>query len=951
MSEDRATLYLQIPATYCRSFGGLRWAQYGEAVEFLEGPAAGRTFAFAAEIAVFLDGLQEPHGSVLGFGLVLHLLYLIGLADRAARHGEGCALCIERIAVPFRELGCPLRNAGALCSWLCRTATRVADPPDPAELHEILTGGSWVPQMVLSHRQRGLMDQAEEPGLTSDEFERLVRVASDQLDDGEIRHWLLHGRGPVGTADVRLIPDRPRSLVEVLIDLERSPRLAGIGRLVSSLESAISLPPRRLAWGLLQDGGYADVTTKGAPEQILPIQFALDQEEFLRRFAERELLYFHREEPRQPTTEEIVLLLDQGVRTWGDARLMLAGAAIALFRQAQRRRIAIKLATTSNGGEVIDPVLLEPRALRALVESSDLSAHPGAALLHALGSPALVRRDIVLLTHPRNVGEPAVRDAARALAEDGGARLFALSVDSTGQLELAEIRRGLPVALGQSRINLDLETAAAATPSSSPHLAQRTAWQGEIESIPFPFKCGTLDRIDAPRSDGRTHLDFDEAGERILVIGRNGLLFTWRIDGTDLEILPRPLVQGEVSRNPATAIGVAGGFVVVSRRQGQLMLAHYDFPTRTCRIHTHADGETAESWVYYRDLHCVVGRRATPAASSLAVDLAAPSGPVKDTVRSRIASKRAQKGLFPEPLIVQNVSWFETDSWKRPCSTAIHLDPKSGTFLVLGSAGAFQSFTPMRDGRLALERGNVLQARQAADVLAVLVEKGMAPGLYFLSLSRAVVLGTDYHPSDEFGTSVFALSRDGQRFARLIDDRRLDVRDVPGSHPPVLVTPVESMWMHFATLGKSCLLVREYDVTGPRRAHSCCLIRWDRGWLEVNDRGAEAVLEHLGGTVAVSREVLPAMRRSGQDPNRFVQFIAQEGARILIDRYNHIAVLRKSGDLTCMFYVNGNDVAAWLPDGTCWGSRRYIGGEPSAGAAERIAGVLESTFDEEGSIP
>src|SRR4029077_14887134 len=120
MSEDQAALYLQIPAAYCRSFGGLRWAQYGEAVEFLEGPAAGRTFAFAAEIAAFLEGLQESGGSLLGFGFVLHLLYLTGLGDRAARPGEASGRCVERIVAPFRALGCPLRNAGALCSWLSR---------------------------------------------------------------------------------------------------------------------------------------------------------------------------------------------------------------------------------------------------------------------------------------------------------------------------------------------------------------------------------------------------------------------------------------------------------------------------------------------------------------------------------------------------------------------------------------------------------------------------------------------------------------------------------------------------------------------------------------------------------------------------------------------------------------------------------------------------------------
>ena len=34
----------------------------------------------------------------------------------------------------------------------------------------------WVPQMVLSHRQQGVMDQAEEPGLLLDEFEEMVRA-------------------------------------------------------------------------------------------------------------------------------------------------------------------------------------------------------------------------------------------------------------------------------------------------------------------------------------------------------------------------------------------------------------------------------------------------------------------------------------------------------------------------------------------------------------------------------------------------------------------------------------------------------------------------------------------------------------------------------------------------------------------------------------------------------
>ena len=136
MSPRRAALYLQIPAAYCRSFGGLRWAQRGEAVEFLDGPNAGRTFAFAAEIGHFLEGLLVPGSPCPAFGSALHLLYVIGLGDRGGTSDwpVDCfpARRLERIAAPFREQGRPLRNAGALCGWLYRLRRGSAGRRGPA---------------------------------------------------------------------------------------------------------------------------------------------------------------------------------------------------------------------------------------------------------------------------------------------------------------------------------------------------------------------------------------------------------------------------------------------------------------------------------------------------------------------------------------------------------------------------------------------------------------------------------------------------------------------------------------------------------------------------------------------------------------------------------------------------------------------------------------------------
>ena len=198
----------RFPPTYCRSFGGFDGRSMARRSSFSRDRRRGARLPLPPRSRCFSRGCKTPVGRSWALGLCLHLLYLIGLGDRAARHGEGCAPCVERIAMPFRELACPLRNAGALCSWLSREAPHAADPPELAELHEILTRMDWVPQMVLSHRQQGVMDQAEEPGLLSDEFEEMVRRAADRLSDREIHHWLRHGRGPVGTADERLLPDR-----------------------------------------------------------------------------------------------------------------------------------------------------------------------------------------------------------------------------------------------------------------------------------------------------------------------------------------------------------------------------------------------------------------------------------------------------------------------------------------------------------------------------------------------------------------------------------------------------------------------------------------------------------------------------------------------------------------------------------------------------------------------
>ena len=511
MSTHQVALYLKIPAEYCRSFGGLRWAQYGEAIEFLDGPSGGRTFAFAQEIAVFLEGLYcRPaiQCSALGSRSICFISSVCAIAHRGRRAVNGA----PSRESPARSVswGVRLRNAGALCAWLCRRVPAAADPPELAEVHAILTGGNWVPRMVLEHPLMGALDQAEEPGLSAADFEALVRREAESLSRAEVRHWLRHGRAPGRPVEEPSLPHLPQRLALALAELEHRPRLAGIGRLASRMEAAICLPPRRLAWQELQAGGYADLATRGTPEQILPFQFALEGDEFIRRFAEHELLYFRREEPHQPTSEELVILVDQGVRTWGDVRLLLAAAALALAqagrapgdrgqagRHQQRRR-----------WRSISP-RSDKSSLSALLESSDLSPHPGKALARLLQSPSTAGRDVVLLTHPRNLGEREV-DGRRGLG--CGRRLRAAS---------SPFRSTLAGSSSWPSCGADCPSSwrgAGSTQASRnrsrrprrrrPATRDPRGWKGTLESIGFPFSTGALDELAGRLVPGCVELRF-----------------------------------------------------------------------------------------------------------------------------------------------------------------------------------------------------------------------------------------------------------------------------------------------------------------------------------------------------------------------------------------------------------------------------------------------------------
>ena len=207
------------------------------------------------------------------------------------------------------------------------------------------------------------MPLAEEPGLDPKQFKTLIRRRLALLDDLEIRHWLRHGRGPAGREIDQVLPVCPRSVSRAFSEIERRPRLAGTLALASRLEAVLSIPSRRLDRRELRGGGYTDITTRGAPERILPIQFALDGEEFLRRFSEHELLYFHREEFREPLDGGAGHLARPGCANLGGRAAVAIGRGGGAGAAGRAPGDCGQAGRDQTGGELFDPATIEPAAL------------------------------------------------------------------------------------------------------------------------------------------------------------------------------------------------------------------------------------------------------------------------------------------------------------------------------------------------------------------------------------------------------------------------------------------------------------------------------------------------------------------------------------------------------------------------------------------------------------
>ncbi len=931
--SQRGQYYLMLPATET-----LRWSKGCDAIE----DAAGRTVALFEELEAILGGVfaTPPVPAFLDVLRIFHSL------RSDTPHSDRYA----PLRVAYRrnqKAESVSRHLGLLIAELCRSQPPALNSPDFGELQLAL-------YRLWSDGQKHRPEYAVMPAHAEAEFAEIIASKIREFDAAALDHFLKFGTAPTDAGEKLAdeIDDLPGTVERVLALARTRPRLVGAALLSPVLDAAMTLPARSRSSEALPLGGYADVTTRGDPDRLLLSQFALDPDDFVRRFAERELLYFKREEPHAPIPPERVIVLDQGVRTWGGVRLALAAAALALLKQVPAKAPVPRLFPTSRGNAVpIPPQLIED--LAKALEASDLTKHPGELLATVCDEPdCLTPRDILLLTHPRSAAEPEVIAAARERRPTD--RLFVLAVNDDGAAQLSEWTARGPISVRSFRV--DLIAAENAEPAKGPTEAvpagpsvEYRPWTGSVEPVPFPFRPGLLDQPEL--------MGFDAAGEWLVIVARGGIPHAVTEKGDRLEVLPRAMINGVILKQVNAILPVTGGVVIcgtmmlgnqyledvpaatsITMTTGKMVAeasatipslesqsasshfhvaAHYDLTTRTLRLFVFDPCAGQAVWEAHPDLHCVV-LRSGAGRCPLALDLSSAklSYPFEWTGRTRQARARTMN-LAAGPKTVQILTDIATLKKVEPFLNFV------GNSLRIYADSQWELFEPTEDDKPLLAGAIVSAAQLAGTVLAMAITKGSETELRLYRGPDPTALGVvPLHGNPK----LFTLSHDGSKLAWLRSKREVALAET--DRLPHVVEKFAHAALHgqFEVECKAAPFLLEIRVGSYQ--HSIGI-------------GIEGLWY---GFSTKKNAQTGRMPQSASLPNRYgstrFQVIAgteQSTYRVIFDRFGQLLLLNSTNDLLVAFLVRRDKIAAWTPAGGFWGSPDLIGGAPTPGADKAIA--------------
>ncbi|HQR41045.1 MAG TPA: hypothetical protein PLX97_00145, partial [Gemmatales bacterium] len=624
---------------------------------------------------------------------------------------------------------------------------------------------------------------------------------------------------------------------------------------------------------------------------------------------------------RHPVTlpeADLLLILDQGIRTWGSTRLRLTAAALALAIKAQRHGRKVYLTTSSHYREMLDVNEHKPEQLAEVLEKSDLTSHPSVAISMLAELTREQTLDVVLLSHPRNLLERAVIVANQAFHTES--RLFALTVDEESNACWGEIRHGELTRVQRFHIQ----------PVHRPETKKKRnraigeshrglRWTGPVEPFASPFQVPQRYRV--------VDVDFDTDDEMMYVLDSSGRVTAyWMYEPHFSTLLPR--VMHEQESPPLTGItGVPRGFVAFGMENHQVIhMAQFDMHVKAQRVqlakhHGFSDRMMASHIVGPMGVRCHLPASdelwftSMDGGCALVYDLQENSTQMKYDEEHVIETLRVQ--AWRKPTISGGKTRLEQFAF-RSTTGEITINDKGQEF----------RFTPLSDGNPLHLNQTIKEVQKGGDVLCLLMQvpRTSSTILYAYSLPH-------FHRIGEFNdVNYFKLSASGRYLAHRLHPFCVQVLDLQQNNRMVLRTRSGNMVkVREMVAGPGWLYVRYSS------RQSNYLIDWRSGVLQCTYRSAHP---HEYAQQPVHRSSMVELGYTSNKDRKVHRCHITYGHRIMADELGHIWVHDLHDNLICVFLLDQTDLAGWMPDGTTFGPARLVGHDSIPDAPRLFAEAL-----------
>lgn len=354
----------------------------------------GSTIAMSAQVSGILNALNKKLGGIPDFTACLVLITAMSprcdndtikkLLIRAQHLTEvnGNPPNAKKIEKLFRTMGGINESLRRTPSQLANLIAAVMPQPESTFLcpysDQATESGFW---LLVASVDRPI------PSMTTESFRvdksrlasagQLISAIADQdLDLAALKFRLATGVSRPPQPDDDQVGLNSDSFTPIIDQLRDDPELSSIGKTASQVAATMTLPVRPSDHQDLPLGGVSDITNRGNPEKLLATELAADPMMLMARIANGQALYLRRENPPDESERVREILIENSIRTWGQARLRMLSLALGLSHSEQQRRNCSVRVITLAGDEAFEEDLATREGVTRHLKRLNPSRHP-----------------------------------------------------------------------------------------------------------------------------------------------------------------------------------------------------------------------------------------------------------------------------------------------------------------------------------------------------------------------------------------------------------------------------------------------------------------------------------------------------------------------------------------------------------------------------------------------